>query len=82
MASKVTTSTMPSLPPHMVLTKGPNLREAAKEMAGKKEKLDEEFKLIANYLKVNCKGNGNVISRLEKNKMHNRYLDIGKYCIN
>ena len=60
------------------MTKGPNLREGAKEMAGAKCKLDEEFKLMANYVRINFKKECKV-GRLEKNKPHNRYLDIGKY---
>ena len=75
------TSTDPSLPPHMLLEKGPNLRESAKEMAGRKDKLEEEFKLIANHTRVNVKKESKV-GRLEKNKPHNRYVDIGKYSHN
>ena len=75
--SKVTTSDL-SLPPHMVLTKGPNLREVAKEMAGAKCKLNEEFKLMADHVRINFKKKCKV-GRLENNKPHNRYLDIGKY---
>ena len=75
--SKVTTSDL-SLPPHMVLTKGPNLREGAKEMAGAKCKLNEEFKLMADHVRINFKKKCKV-GRLENNKPHNRYLDIGKY---
>ena len=52
---KIPTSTDPGLPAHMVLEKGPNLREIAKEMAGRKDKLDEEFKLIADYTRINVK---------------------------
>ena len=79
--SKISTSTDPSVPPHMALEKGPNLKEDAKEMAGRTEMLDEEFKLIADHVRpsrVNCK-RGNSIGGLEKNKLHNRYADIGKY---
>ena len=79
--SKISTSTDPSVPPHMALEKGPNLKEDAKEMAGRTEKLDEEFKLITDHVRpsrVNCK-RGNSIGGLEKNKLHNRYADIGKY---
>ena len=75
---KISTSTDPSLPPHMVLEKGPNLREGAKEMAGRKDKLEEEFKLIGDHARVNVKKESKV-GRLEKNKPHNRYVDIGKY---
>ena len=75
---KISTSTDPSLPPHMVLEKGPNLRESAKEMAGRKDKLDEEFKLIADYTRINVKKDSK-IGRLEKNRLHNRYVDIGRY---
>ena len=76
--SKISTSTDPSLPPHMVLEKGPNLKEDAKEMAGRTEMLDEEFKLIVDAVRVNSKKES-TIGRLEKNKLHNRYADIGKY---
>ena len=75
---KIPTSTDPCLPPHMVLEKGPNLREVAKEMAGRTEELDEEFKLIVDAVRVNSKKES-TIGRLEKNKLHNRYTDIGKY---
>ena len=62
----------------MVLEKGPDLREVAKEMAGRKEMLEEEFKFITDHVRVNGKKESN-IGRLEKNKLHNRYADIGKY---
>ena len=59
----------------MVLEKGPNLREGAKEMAGRKEKLEEEFKLIGEHTRLNVKKESKV-GRLEKNKLHNRYVDL------
>ena len=79
-SATISTSIDPSLPSHMVLTKGPNLRESAKEMARRKDKLEEEFRLIAEHTKANVKAESN-IGRLEKNKIHNRYLDIGKCSV-
>ena len=40
--------------------------------------LDEEFKLLADHTRANVKKESK-IGRLEKNKPHNRYVDIGKY---
>ena len=64
----------------MVLTKGPHLRESAKEMARRKDKLEEEFRLIGEHTKANVKAES-IIGRLETNKTHNRYLDIGKCSV-
>ena len=75
--AKILTSSDPFLPTHMVLEKGPSLRESAKEMAGRKGKLEEEFKMIGEHARANFQKETSV-SRLEKNLIHNRYLDIGK----
>ena len=73
----ISASTNPTLPSHMVLTKGPHLRESAKEMSRRKDKLEEEFRLIAEHTKANVTEESS-ISRLDENKIHNRYLDIGR----
>ena len=75
--AKILTSSDPFLPTHMVLEKGLSLRESAKEMAGRKLKLEEEFKMIGEHARANFQKETSV-SRLERNLIHNRYLDIGK----
>ena len=61
----------------MLMTKGPSLRESAKEMARRKDNPEVEFRLIAEHTRANVIAESS-IGRLEKNKAHNRYLDIGK----
>ena len=63
----ISTSTDPSLPSHMILEKGPCLRESAKEMAGRKDKLDEEFKLITDHTttRINVKKDSCLVSTEE-----------------
>ena len=67
----------PSLPPYISVKRDSNLRENAKKMAGKSAELEKEFKMMSEHVKEKILKKSN-ISSSEKNKPHNRYLDIGK----
>ena len=55
-----------------------NIRQfPVRQSRRRKEKLEEEFKMIGEYARANFQKERSV-SRLEKNLTHNRYLDIGK----
>ena len=72
--SPVATDT--SLPPHLVLNKGTDLKEKAKKMSENKTALENEFKILVGYVREKV-SKERQISSLHKNKPHNRYLDIG-----
>ena len=70
------TETEASLPTHISLQKDSNLKEKSSNMAEEVQNL-EEFKSLVNYVKENVKKEMTIRNE-EKNKEHNRYIDIGK----
>ena len=65
-----------TLPTHISLQKDSNLKEKSTNMAQQVESL-EEFKSLVNFVKENVKKEMTIRNE-EKNKEHNRYIDIGK----
>ena len=70
------TDTEAALPTHISLQKDSNLKEKSTNMTEQVENL-EEFKSLVNYVKENVKKEMTIRNE-EKNKEHNRYIDIGK----
>ena len=70
------TDTEAALPAHISLQKDANLKEKSTNMAEEVQNL-EEFKSLVNYVKENVKKEMTIRNE-EKNKEHNRYIDIGK----
>ena len=66
----------PSLPPHLVLAKGSSLRVKAKKMSENTAELEKEYKNMLAYVRENVSRESKISSQ-DKNKPHNRYLDIG-----
>ena len=65
-----------SLPHHIVLKKDSSLKDKTKELAGSKEELEEEFSRMVDWVKRQVQ-EPSTVAKLEKNKAHNRYIDIG-----
>ena len=70
------TDTEAALPTHISLQKDANLKEKSTNMAEEVQNL-EEFKSLVDYVKENMKKEMTIRNE-EKNKEHNRYIDIGK----
>ena len=70
----------PPLPDHVVLYKDKELRVKAKELAGKTSILEAEYRLLLEYVKKNI-NKQKTVAQLDKNREHNRYIDIGAYKI-
>ena len=65
-----------SLPPHLVLEKGSDLRKKAKKMSENTSELEKEFKKMVAHVREKVPNERKVGSQ-DWNKPHNRYLDIG-----
>ena len=70
------TDTEAALPTYISLQKDSNLKEKSTTIAEQVENL-EEFKSLVNYVKENVKKEMTIRNE-ERNKEHNRYIDIGK----
>ena len=68
----------PPTPQHHKLTKDQTLQEKAKKMANDKVLLKSEFFRLEEFVKENIMKE-TTVAKLEENKAHNRYLDIGMY---
>ena len=75
--SKTLIAMGPTLPRHLVLDKDATLKEKAKEMAGDTEQLNIEFSRLEEFVKETVIKESTV-ARLQGNKTHNRYKDIGE----
>ena len=73
----------PPLPDHTVLTKNNGLRATAKDLAGKTDILEAEYRSLLGYVNKNI-NKTRTVSQMDENRAHNRYTDIGKpysiYC--
>ena len=67
----------PPLPDHTVLTKNKDLRANAKELAEKTDVLEAEYRSLLGYVNKNI-NKTRTVAQLDENKLHNRYMDIGK----
>ena len=67
----------PTLPEHHVLKKDATLKELVKEVAEDEEALDNEYDRIGDYVEEHIHKVSSV-ARMEENKPHNRYTDIGE----
>jgi len=68
-------STRPVVPNHEVLLKGDTLKVKARELAENTEVLENEFRLIEEYVKNHIKKETKV-ANADENRPHNRYTDI------
>ena len=73
----------PPLPDHTILTKNNELRATAKDLAGKTDILEAEYRSLLGYVNKNI-NKTRTVSQMDENRAHNRYTDIGKpysiYC--
>ena len=67
----------PPLPDHTVLIKDKELRANAKDLAGKTDILEAEYRSLLGYVTKNI-NKVRTVAQSEENKAHNRYTDIGK----
>ena len=68
----------PPTPQHQELKKDKTLQEEAKKLAQDEVLLKSEYTRLEEFVKENIIKDTNV-AKLEENKAHNRYLDIGLY---
>ena len=68
----------PPTPQHKALKKDDTLLEEAKKLANNEVVLMREYSRLEEYVKENIT-NETTVAKLEENKAHNRYLDIGMY---
>ena len=66
----------PPLPDHTVLVKNQELRTNAKDLAGKTDILEAEYRSLLGYVTKNI-NKARTVAQSDENKAHNRYTDIG-----
>ena len=67
----------PPLPDHTVLIKDKELRANAKDLAGKTDILEAEYRSLLGYVTKNI-NKTRTVAQSDENRAHNRYTDIGK----
>ena len=68
----------PQTPQHQELKKDKTLQEEAKKLAQDEVQLKSEYSRLEEFVKENIIKE-TTVAKLEENKAHNRYLDIGLY---
>jgi hypothetical protein len=75
--SKKKATMEPPLPEHTVLKKDDTLKARVKELAESRELLEDEFVRLGEFVKMHVVKESEVANR-EENRLHNRYIDIGR----